>query len=78
MQFPGDYPMAPPFVRVIRPRFKFLTGLCKFLNLPGKKCRQHDLDLQKSFIHAVLYHISLVIKQSFFLPKQSHNSGSVF
>ncbi|XP_052232724.1 ubiquitin-conjugating enzyme E2 Q2-like isoform X1 [Dreissena polymorpha] len=26
MQFPGDYPMAPPFVRVIRPRFKFLTG----------------------------------------------------
>ncbi|XP_060583786.1 ubiquitin-conjugating enzyme E2 Q2-like [Ruditapes philippinarum] len=26
MQFPGDYPMAPPFVRVTRPRFKFLTG----------------------------------------------------
>ncbi|KAL3860041.1 hypothetical protein ACJMK2_010223 [Sinanodonta woodiana] len=26
MQFPGDYPMSPPFVRVIRPRFKFLTG----------------------------------------------------
>ncbi|KAL4235318.1 hypothetical protein ACF0H5_006953 [Mactra antiquata] len=26
MQFPGDYPMKPPFVRVIRPRFKFLTG----------------------------------------------------
>lgn len=26
MQFPSDYPMAPPFVRVTRPRFKFLTG----------------------------------------------------
>lgn len=26
MQFPGDYPMSPPFARVIRPRFKFLTG----------------------------------------------------
>ena len=26
MQFPGDYPMSPPFVRVVRPRFKFLTG----------------------------------------------------
>ncbi|WAR12627.1 U2QL1-like protein [Mya arenaria] len=26
MQFPGDYPMSPPFVRVTRPRFKFLTG----------------------------------------------------
>ncbi|KAK2193036.1 hypothetical protein NP493_18g08012 [Ridgeia piscesae] len=26
MKFPEDYPMAPPFVRVIRPTFKFLTG----------------------------------------------------
>lgn len=26
MRFPEDYPMAPPFVRVIRPTFKFLTG----------------------------------------------------
>ena len=26
MKFPKDYPMAPPFVRVIRPRFQFLTG----------------------------------------------------
>ncbi|XP_064598982.1 ubiquitin-conjugating enzyme E2 25-like [Liolophura sinensis] len=26
MKFPSDYPMSPPFVRVIRPRFKFLTG----------------------------------------------------
>jgi len=26
MKFPKDYPMNPPFVRVIRPRFKFLTG----------------------------------------------------
>lgn len=27
MKFPKDYPMNPPFVRVIRPRFQFLTGL---------------------------------------------------
>ncbi|XP_046570027.1 ubiquitin-conjugating enzyme E2 Q1-like isoform X2 [Haliotis rubra] len=26
MQFSQDYPFAPPFIRVIRPRFKFLTG----------------------------------------------------
>ncbi|KAK3085847.1 hypothetical protein FSP39_009580 [Pinctada imbricata] len=26
MTFPTDYPMAPPFVRVVKPRFKFLTG----------------------------------------------------
>lgn len=26
MIFPQDYPMAPPFVRVLLPRFKFLTG----------------------------------------------------
>ncbi len=26
MKFPKDYPMNPPFVRVLRPRFKFLTG----------------------------------------------------
>lgn len=26
MKFPKDYPMHPPFVRVIRPRFRFLTG----------------------------------------------------
>ncbi|KAK7115500.1 ubiquitin-conjugating enzyme E2 Q1-like [Littorina saxatilis] len=26
MQFPGDYPFSPPFLRVLRPRFKFLTG----------------------------------------------------
>ena len=26
MQFPKDYPMAPPFLRVIRPRFAFMTG----------------------------------------------------
>ena len=26
MEFPPDYPMTPPFVRVLRPRFKFLTG----------------------------------------------------
>lgn len=26
MKFPKEYPMFPPFVRVLRPRFKFLTG----------------------------------------------------
>ncbi|XP_022082240.1 ubiquitin-conjugating enzyme E2 Q1-like [Acanthaster planci] len=26
MSFPCDYPMSPPFIRVIRPRFKFLTA----------------------------------------------------
>ncbi|XP_038068831.1 ubiquitin-conjugating enzyme E2Q-like protein CG4502 [Patiria miniata] len=26
MSFPDDYPMAPPFIRVVRPRFKFLTA----------------------------------------------------
>ena len=26
MKFPKDYPMNPPFVRIIRPRFRFLTG----------------------------------------------------
>ncbi len=26
MEFPPEYPMAPPFVRVVRPRFRFLTG----------------------------------------------------
>lgn len=30
MQFPNDYPMAPPFVRVTKPRFKFLTGIVMF------------------------------------------------
>eukprot|EP01018_Ginkgo_biloba_P018058 Gb_05625 [translate_table: standard] len=25
-KFPADYPFAPPFVRVVRPRFKFHTG----------------------------------------------------
>ncbi len=26
MKFPKDYPMNPPFVRILRPKFKFLTG----------------------------------------------------
>jgi len=26
LQFPKDFPSAPPFVRVIRPRFQFHTG----------------------------------------------------
>ena len=30
MKFPKEYPMAPPFVRVVRPRFKFLTGKSPF------------------------------------------------
>ena len=27
MKFPKDYPMTPPFVRIVRPRFQFLTGV---------------------------------------------------
>lgn len=27
LKFPKSYPMEPPFARVIRPRFKFLTGM---------------------------------------------------
>lgn len=27
MKFPKDYPMNPPFVRILRPRFQFLTGI---------------------------------------------------
>ena len=26
LKFPADYPMAPPFVRVVQPRFAFMTG----------------------------------------------------
>jgi len=26
MKFPNDYPFSPPFIRVVRPRFKFHTG----------------------------------------------------
>jgi len=26
MKFPKDYPFSPPFIRVVRPRFQFLTG----------------------------------------------------
>lgn len=26
MRFSGDYPFCPPFVRVVEPRFKFMTG----------------------------------------------------
>ncbi|XP_052817642.1 ubiquitin-conjugating enzyme E2 Q1-like [Mya arenaria] len=37
MQFPGDYPMSPPFVRVTRPRFKFLTG---HITIGGSICMQ--------------------------------------
>lgn len=32
MKFPKDYPMNPPFVRVLRPKFKFLTG--EYMNPP--------------------------------------------
>ena len=26
IQFPPDYPFNPPFVRILRPRFQFMTG----------------------------------------------------
>ena len=38
MKFPKDYPMSPPFVRIVRPRFQFLTG--KLLSLMNQlQCR---------------------------------------
>ncbi|XP_065827559.1 ubiquitin-conjugating enzyme E2 Q1-like [Oscarella lobularis] len=37
MKFPKDYPMSPPFVRVIRPRFKFLTG---HVTIGGSVCME--------------------------------------
>ncbi|CAC5393197.1 UBE2Q [Mytilus coruscus] len=37
MQFPHDYPMTPPFVRVVRPRFKFLTG---HITIGGSICME--------------------------------------
>ena len=37
MNFPRDYPMAPPFVRVLKPRFKFLTG---HVTIGGSVCMQ--------------------------------------
>eukprot|EP00042_Codosiga_hollandica_P051797 m.644463 g.644463 ORF g.644463 m.644463 type:complete len:168 (+) comp58352_c0_seq20:2162-2665(+) len=37
MLFPQDYPTSPPFVRVIRPRFKFLTG---HITIGGSVCTQ--------------------------------------
>lgn len=37
MIFPADYPMAPPFVRVLYPRFKFMTG---HITSGGSVCMQ--------------------------------------
>lgn len=37
MIFPPDYPLAPPFLRVLRPRFKFLTG---HVTVGGSVCMQ--------------------------------------
>lgn len=37
MKFPSDYPMAPPFVRVVKPRFEFLTG---HVTVGGSVCMQ--------------------------------------
>ncbi|XP_076437807.1 uncharacterized protein LOC143276986 [Babylonia areolata] len=37
MQFPPDYPVSPPFLRVIRPRFRFLTG---HVTIGGSICMQ--------------------------------------
>jgi len=37
MTFPNEYPMKPPFVRVVRPRFKFLTG---HITIGGSICMQ--------------------------------------
>lgn len=37
MQFPSDYPMSPPFVRVVYPRFQFLTG---HITIGGSICME--------------------------------------
>lgn len=37
MTFPGEYPMAPPFVRIIQPQFQFLTG---HVTLGGSICME--------------------------------------
>ena len=37
MKFPKEYPMVPPFVRVLRPKFKFLTG---HITIGGSVCMQ--------------------------------------
>lgn len=37
MKFPKDYPMTPPFVRIVRPRFQFLTG---HVTIGGSICMQ--------------------------------------
>jgi len=37
MEFPPDYPMSPPFVRVLRPRIKFLTG---HVTIGGSVCME--------------------------------------
>ena len=39
MKFPGDYPMNPPFVRILRPRFKYLTGTFWFQYVTLSTCR---------------------------------------
>ncbi len=61
MKFPKDYPMNPPFVRILRPRFKFLTGMCNSITLP--------LFILLSFPYVSLVcmrgvkHLNLAIKQ---------------
>ncbi|XP_050396863.1 ubiquitin-conjugating enzyme E2 Q1 [Patella vulgata] len=37
MQFPKDYPFSPPFIRVLRPKFQFLTG---HVTIGGSVCLQ--------------------------------------
>eukprot|EP00999_Lentomonas_sp_LEN2_P000057 NODE_1056_length_1031_cov_96.443584_g1011_i0.p1 GENE.NODE_1056_length_1031_cov_96.443584_g1011_i0~~NODE_1056_length_1031_cov_96.443584_g1011_i0.p1 ORF type:complete len:332 (+),score=82.62 NODE_1056_length_1031_cov_96.443584_g1011_i0:83-997(+) len=37
MEFPKDYPFAPPFIRVIRPRFQFRTG---HITIGGSVCME--------------------------------------
>ncbi|CAL1533623.1 unnamed protein product [Lymnaea stagnalis] len=37
MQFPTDYPFSPPFIRVLKPRFQFLTG---HVTIGGSICMQ--------------------------------------
>ncbi|XP_041375439.1 ubiquitin-conjugating enzyme E2 Q1-like [Gigantopelta aegis] len=61
MQFPGDFPFSPPFIRVVRPRFKFLTG---HVTIGGSICMEmltksgwrptNDIEISSSLVFSGL------------------------
>lgn len=50
MKFPKDYPMNPPFVRILRPRFQFLTGT---VHLEGGNGRHDAPHLNDPIPHTI-------------------------